>query len=82
MSRYALASEDDARDNLDALVRRAGADLASLSRMLGRRNNYLRKWLGGLGRETLTDAERYALARHFDVDARLLGAPMRGAANE
>lgn len=77
-----FATENDVRDNLEALVRQRGEELSSLSRMLGRQNSYLRKWVAGLDRERLIDVERYALARHFDVDARVLGAPTRTLANE
>ena len=77
----ALVAEDDARDNLDALVRQRGEAFEQLSRMLGRQNGYLRKWVSGITREGLTTAERYALARYFEVDARVLGALTSGCAD-
>jgi hypothetical protein len=72
-------AEDDARDNLDALVRQRGEQYEPLSRMLGRRGGFLRKWALGANDDLLADAERYALARHFEVDARVLGAPAKVA---
>ena len=77
--RKAVVDEDDARDNLDALVRQRGEQYAPLSRMIGQQDAYLRRWVRGDSCDRLPDKARYDLARHFGVDARMLGAAKKAA---
>jgi hypothetical protein len=71
-----VADEDDARDNLDAMMRRRGERYAPLSRLMGQPDGYLRRWVRGEQAERLPDNIRYQLARYFDVDARLFSVAL------
>lgn len=72
-----VADENDARDNLDAIVRQRGEQYAPLSRLMGQAPGYLRRWQRGETAALLPDEIRYDLARYFKVDARLFGAPLK-----
>jgi hypothetical protein len=71
-----VVDEDDARDNLDAIVRQRGERYALLSRLMGQPDGYLRRWARGEKAARLPDEIRYQLARYLSVDARLFGVPL------
>lgn len=70
---WTTATPEQVRDTLRRLVDRDGEELAPLSRMIGRPNGFLSRFLAGCP-EKLRPKERLLLARYFGVDERELGA--------
>jgi phage repressor protein C with HTH and peptisase S24 domain len=68
---------DPPRRALAALVESRGADLASLSRLLGRNAAYIHQYLYRGSPRQLGERERAMLARYFGVDEQQLGGPRR-----
>jgi len=68
-------TEMDIRGRLDALIRERGEDYASLSKLLGRNPAYIQQFIKRGVPRRLSEEDRRTLARYFDVDERLLGAP-------
>ncbi len=64
---------DDARANLDSLIRERGEDYASISRLLGRNLAYIQQFVKRGTPKKLDEDDRDLLARYFGVDASLLG---------
>ncbi len=73
-------TEVDIRGRLDALIRERGEDYASLSKLLGRNPAYIQQFIKRGVPRRLSEEDRRMLARYFDVDERLLGAPADVAA--
>lgn len=68
-------TEVDIRGRLDALIRERGEDYASLSKLLGRNPAYIQQFIKRGVPRRLSEEDRRTLARYFDIDERLLGAP-------
>lgn len=73
-------TEMDIRGRLDALIRERGEDYASLSKLLGRNPAYIQQFIKRGVPRRLSEEDRRTLARYFDIDERLLGAPVSTAA--
>jgi len=71
---WTTATPDQVRDTLRRLVERDGEQLAPLSRMMGRSDGYLSRFLDGGSPARLTPKNRLTLAKYFGVDERELGA--------
>jgi phage repressor protein C with HTH and peptisase S24 domain len=66
---------DDVRATLEQLIRDRREDYVSLSRLLGRNAAYVQQFIHrGIPRK-LAEDDRRTLARYFDVDEVMLGAP-------
>lgn len=70
---------DPARRALLELVLGQGADLASLSRLLGKNQSYLQQYLFRGSPRALHEGDRIMLATYFGVAEERLGAPVRRA---
>jgi hypothetical protein len=68
-------AEQAVRERLDDLIRRSGEDYASLSRRIGRNPTYIQQFIKRGVPRRLNEVDRRALARHFNVPERFLGAP-------
>lgn len=66
--------DDPHRLRLTMLVADRGASLAALSRMIGRNAAYLQQYVERGTPRRLAEDDRLALAQHFRVDERELGA--------
>lgn len=73
-------TETDIRGRLDALIRERGEDYASLSKLLGRNPAYIQQFIKRGVPRRLSEEDRRTLARYFDIDERLLGAPVPATA--
>ncbi len=62
------------RANLQRLADEHGDTLQSLSVLLGRNHAYLQQFVQRGSPKVLAEDDRLALAQHFRVDERLLGA--------
>lgn len=65
----------DVRETLDRLIRDAGDDYASLSRLLGRNAAYVQQFIRRGVPKKLDEDDRRLLARHFRVEEAVLGGP-------
>ncbi|HZV56858.1 MAG TPA: S24 family peptidase [Sphingobium sp.] len=71
---------DDARANLDRLIRERGENYGAISRLLGRNAAYIQQFVKRGTPRKLDEADRQLLARYFNVEEALLGAvPTAGA---
>jgi len=73
MKPTAAATPDQVRENLRALAAKHQFALAPLSRMIGRRPDYLGRFVRGVVGDQLKPREQEMLARFFRVDPRLFG---------
>lgn len=64
---------DDARAELDRLIRQRGENYGALSRMLGRNPAYIQQFIKRGTPRWLDERDRRALARFFGVDEAVLG---------
>ena len=71
---WTTATPEQVRDTLRRLVDRDGEELAPLSRMIGRADGYLSRFLDGGSPVRLSVKNRRILAEYFNVDERELGA--------
>jgi len=69
-----------ARGVLAALIKRHGEDCSSLSRLIGRRPDYLGRYIRTGSPRRLRDEERETLARYFRVDEAALDDRPKGEA--
>lgn len=65
---------DSVRARIEQLASTTGESLAELSRMIGRNPAYLQQFVKRGSPRRLPEDERLALAMHFGVDERELGA--------
>ncbi len=65
---------DDARANLDRLIRERGENYGAISRLLGRNAAYIQQFVKRGTPRKLDEADRQLLARYFNVEESLLGA--------
>lgn len=74
---------EQARLELDRLIRLKGTSYAALSRMLGRNAAYVQQYIRRGSPSRLEDRDRRLLADHFGVEEQLLsrGAPASGSAS-
>ena len=68
---------NDARAQLEKLIRERGEDYAGLSRLLGRNPAYIQQYMKRGSPRRLAEEDRQLLARYFGVDESLLGASPR-----
>lgn len=73
MKPIVAATPDQVREHLRVLAAKHKFALAPLSRMIGRRSDYLAAFVRGRGAEQLTPSEQEMLAEFFRVDPRLFG---------
>ena len=66
---------EDARANLERLIRENGHDFAALSKMLGKNPAYIQQYIRRGSPKKLDETDRRRLAEFYGVDERLLGAP-------
>lgn len=66
-------SDEDARAELDRLIRTQGESYASVSRLLGRNPAYVQQHIRRGTPRCLSERDRRRLARYFGVSERLLG---------
>lgn len=66
---------DDARTNLEKLIRDNGHDFAALSKMLGKNPAYIQQYIRRGSPRKLDENDRRRLAEFYGVDESLLGAP-------
>ena len=66
---------EDARANLEKLIRENGHDFAALSKMLGKNPAYIQQYIRRGSPKKLDENDRRRLAEFYGVDERLLGAP-------
>lgn len=66
---------DDARANLEKLIRENGHDFAALSKMLGKNPAYIQQYIRRGSPRKLDENDRRRLAEFYGVDESLLGAP-------
>jgi len=69
---------NDARANLDRLIRERGENYGAVSRLLGRNAAYIQQFVKRGTPRKLDEEDRRLLARYFDVDESLLGATEAG----
>lgn len=65
----------DARATLERLIQERGDTYGAISKMLGRNPAYIQQFVKRGTPRKLDEGDRRLLARYFDVDERLLGAP-------
>lgn len=63
------------RERLDALIRDAGENYASISRLLGRNPTYIQQFIRRGSPRRLAESDRRRLAVHFGVCEADLGGP-------
>lgn len=68
---------DSPRKLLARLIEERGAEMAALSRMLGKNAAYIHQYIHRGSPKRLGEEERRALARYFGIDESLLGGPVR-----
>ena len=68
---------DQARIELERLIRERREDYAGLSRLIGRNAAYIQQFIKRGTPRKLDDDDRRTLARYFGVDEELLGGPAR-----
>ena len=66
---------EDARANLEKLIRENGHDFAALSKMLGKNPAYIQQYIRRGSPKKLDENDRRRLAEFYGVDESLLGAP-------
>lgn len=66
--------KDKVRETVQRLADERGESLAGLSAMLGRNTAYLQQFVGRGSPKVLPEEARLALAMHWRIDERLLGA--------
>jgi len=66
---------DDARTNLEKLIRDNGHDFAALSKMLGKNPAYIQQYIRRGSPRKLDENDRRRLAEFYGVDESRLGAP-------
>jgi phage repressor protein C with HTH and peptisase S24 domain len=74
--------EIDPRAVLERLVRERGEDFAGLSRLIGRNAAYVQQFVRRGTPRRLAEQDRRRLARYFEIDEVLLGAPPEGGRGE
>ncbi|MBQ0770526.1 MAG: helix-turn-helix transcriptional regulator [Sphingomonadales bacterium] len=75
-SRYSIAIvTDDARTNLEKLIRENGHDFAAISKMLGKNSAYIQQYIRRGSPKKLDEDDRRRLAEFYGIEERLLGAP-------
>ena len=67
---------DGPRAVLDGLITQGCEDYASISRLIGRNPAYIQQYIKRGTPRVLNERDRSVIARHFDVDESLLGAPV------
>ena len=67
--------EADPRETLRRLARERGADLAALSRLIGRNPAYIQQYLARGTPRRLAEDDRRTLAEYFGIDEGELGGP-------
>lgn len=72
--RLELVTPEQVRATLEKLVEQHGEGLAGLSRMIGRSDGYLSRFIEGGSPATLLPKDRLLLAKYFRIDERFLGA--------
>lgn len=65
------------REVLARLIEERGAEMAALSKMLGKNAAYIHQYIHRGSPKRLGEEERQTLARHFGIDEVLLGGPVR-----
>src|SRR4028118_876421 len=70
-------SSEDPRALLERLIQERRDDYAGLSRLLGRNPAYVQQFIKRGVPRKLAENDRAKLARYFDIDEQLLGAPVR-----
>jgi phage repressor protein C with HTH and peptisase S24 domain len=73
--------ENQARLNLDALIRARGGNYGALSRLIGRNAAYIQQYIKRGTPRKLDEADRKTLAQFFGVDESVLGAPALSGAS-
>ncbi len=68
-------ADADGRAALARLIEEKGEDYAGLSRLIGRNPAYIQQFIKRGSPRRLAEADRRILARYFDVDEAVLGAP-------
>jgi hypothetical protein len=68
-------ADADGRAALARLIEERGEDYAGLSRLLGRNPAYIQQFIKRGSPRRLAETDRRILARYFDVDEAMLGAP-------
>ena len=66
---------EDARANLERLIRENGHDFAAVSKMLGKNPAYIQQFIRRGSPKKLDEEDRRRLAEFYGVDERMLGAP-------
>ena len=66
---------EDARANLEELIRKNGHDFAAISKMLGKNPAYIQQYIRRGSPRKLGEEDRRRLAEFYGVEERLLGAP-------
>ncbi|MGL5837723.1 MAG: S24 family peptidase [Sphingorhabdus sp.] len=66
----------DSRAELDRLIQLHGDDYVTLSRLIGRNPAYIQQFIKRGSPKRLPERERSILARYFNVDPTILGAPV------
>lgn len=72
---------DDARANLEKLIRENGHDFSALSKMLGKNPAYIQQYIRRGSPKKLDETDRRRLAEFYGVDEGLLGAPAARASS-
>lgn len=72
---------DSPRKLLARLIEEKGAEMAALSRMLGKNAAYIHQYIHRGSPRRLGEEERRALAHYFGIDESLLGGPVRLSAD-
>ena len=72
--------QDDARANLEELIRKNGDDFSSLSKMLGKNPAYIQQYIRRGTPKKLDEDDRRRLAEFYGVDEEQLGAVRRSPA--
>lgn len=67
---------EDPRHALEELIRNNGHDFAAISKMLGKNSAYIQQYIRRGSPKKLDEEDRRKLAEFYDVDERLLGAPV------
>ena len=65
----------DARANLEELIRKNGHDFAAISKMLGKNPAYIQQYIRRGTPKKLDEEDRAKLAEFYGVEERVLGAP-------
>ena len=66
---------DDPRAALERLIQERGEDYSGLSRLIGRNPAYVQQYIKRGSPKRLAEQDRRLLARYFEIDETVLGAP-------